>query len=76
MEIIADLHIHSKYAAASSAQMTLENIAKVAAEKGIGLVSTGDFTHPLWFREIKAKLEEAGEGIYALKGSNCKRALC
>jgi len=70
MELIADLHIHSKYAAASSAQMTLENIAKVAAEKGIGLVSTGDFTHPLWFSEIKAKLEEAGEGIYALKGSN------
>ena len=67
MEVIADLHIHSKYSRAVSQQMVIPEIASWAAKKGIKLVGTGDWTHPLWLRELKENLEEAGEGVYALK---------
>lgn len=39
-------------------------------KKGIDLVGTGDFTHPMWLRELESNLEEAGVGIYKLKNSN------
>jgi uncharacterized protein (TIGR00375 family) len=68
MELIADLHFHSKYSRAVSPKMVLPEITQWAETKGIGLVGTTDFTHPLWFRELKANLEEAGEGIYQTKG--------
>jgi len=70
MRIIADLHIHSKYSRAVSQEMTLENIALWAAKKGINIMGTGDFTHPLWFEEIKTKLEPSEEGLYRLKSQN------
>ena len=64
---IADLHVHSKYSRATSKEMELDTIARWGRLKGIKLVATGDFTHPLYFAEIKAKLEPAAEGIYRLK---------
>jgi DNA helicase-2/ATP-dependent DNA helicase PcrA len=67
MEVIADLHLHSKYSRAVSQNMTLPTIVEWAAKKGIGLVSTADWTHPIWLREIKSRLTEAGEGVYKLK---------
>jgi len=67
MEIVADLHLHSKYSRAVSQQMVISQIAFWAAKKGINLVGTADWTHPLWLRELKGNLEEAGEGIYKLK---------
>ncbi len=67
MHIIADLQLHSKYARAVSKEMTIPNIALWAKRKGIGLVATGDWTHPLWMREIKANLEEVGNGLLQLK---------
>ena len=67
MEVIADLHIHSKYSRAVSQQMVIPEIASWAAKKGIKLVGTGDWTHPLWLRELKENLEEAGEGVYTPK---------
>ena len=33
----------------------------------MGLVATGDWTHPLWMREIKQDLEEMGNGLLKLK---------
>jgi uncharacterized protein (TIGR00375 family) len=36
-------------------------------KKGIGLLATGDWTHPLWVRELKANLEETGTGLLRLK---------
>ncbi len=72
MEIIADLHFHSKYSRAVSPKMVLPEIAQWAEIKGLGLVSTADFTHPLWIRELKANLEEAGKGVYQLKDSKNK----
>lgn len=67
MQLIADLHIHSKYSRAVSQQMVVPEIASWAVKKGIGLVGSGDWTHPMWLRELKENLEEAREGIYKLK---------
>ncbi len=50
--------------------MTIPNIGLWSARKGIGLVATGDWTHPLWIREIQANLEEAGNGLLKLKDSS------
>ncbi len=69
MRFIADLEIHSRYARACSPDLTIPNIAVWAAKKGLAVMGTGDFTHPLWFKEIKEKLEPAEKGLYALKGS-------
>lgn len=67
MQIIADLHIHSKYSRAVSQKMNLTEISLSASNKGINLVTTGDWTHPLWFREIKSQLKEVALGIFTLK---------
>lgn len=69
MELISDLHLHSRYSRAVSQDMTLPKIGEWARVKGIDLVGTSDFTHPLWIREAKALLGEAGEGVYRLKGT-------
>lgn len=68
MQVVADFQLHSKYSRAVSQQMTIPFIAHWAKKKGIGLVATGDWTHPLWIREIQANLTELGTGILALKG--------
>lgn len=67
MNFAADLHIHSKYSRAVSSAMTLPFMAKWAKLKGIDVLSATDFTHPLWFREIRNLLKEDEEGIYKLK---------
>lgn len=67
MQIIADLQLHSKYSRAVSQKMNLIEIASFASKKGINLVATGDWTHPLWFREIKSNLKEVESGIFQLK---------
>ncbi|MEK9176517.1 MAG: endonuclease Q family protein [Patescibacteria group bacterium] len=74
MEIIADLHLHSKYSRAVSPQMTLPVMIQFAKQKGLGLLTTGDWTHPLWMREIKQNLEESEQGIYELKSSASAKA--
>ncbi|MFA5029853.1 MAG: endonuclease Q family protein [Patescibacteria group bacterium] len=70
MRVIADLHIHSAYSRGCSRDLTLENIDSWCQYKGIKIVSTGDFTHPKWFKEIKDKLIEAEPGLYRLKDSD------
>jgi uncharacterized protein (TIGR00375 family) len=44
-------------------------IAKWIQKKGMNLVATGDWTHPLWFKEILATLEEQGNGLLKLKNN-------
>ncbi len=61
--MIADLHLHSRFSRACSTAITLENLAKWAKIKGLHLLGTGDFTHPIWFEEIK-KMRDNGKGIY------------
>lgn len=66
MQVVADLHLHSKYSRAVSPQMILPTMAQVALEKGLQLLTASDWTHPVWFKEISALLTEAGEGVYKL----------
>lgn len=66
MKIFADLHLHSKYSRGCSKNLDLENLNYYAKLKGLKLLITGDFTHPLWFKEIKSKLKEKESGIYSL----------
>ena len=67
MRFIADLHIHSKYSRATSKDMSPEAIWKWAQIKGIGVVGTGDFTHPGWLKELSEKIEPSGNGLFKLK---------
>ncbi len=67
MEIVADLHLHSKYSRAVSREMNLQTMALWAQKKGINLLTTGDWTHPLWFREIKDTLVEDSDGLFKIK---------
>jgi uncharacterized protein (TIGR00375 family) len=71
-QIVADLQLHSKYSRAVSPEMVIPIMTEWGEKKGIDLLATGDWTHPLWFKELEANLEEAGEGIYKLKGSQKK----
>ena len=63
MKIIADLHVHSRHARATSKALDLPNLEKWAGIKGVSLLGTGDFTHPVWIKEIKSSLKEDGTGI-------------
>jgi len=63
MEVIADLHIHSKHARATSKNLSIENLEKYARIKGLDLLGVGDFQHPLRRKEIDKKLSEDENGI-------------
>ena len=70
MRFITDLHTHSKYSRACSKYLTPENIGAWCERKGIDIVSTADFTHPLWREKLKKSLEPAEKGLYKLKKSS------
>lgn len=72
MKIIADFHIHSKYSRATSASTDLENLGKWAEIKGVDILGTGDFTHPLWISDIKEKLRPVEPGLLKLKDGDNK----
>lgn len=61
------MHIHSRYSRATSKQLSVDNLEKWAKIKGINLLGTGDFTHPVWIRELKEKLVTEENGIYKTK---------
>jgi DNA helicase-2/ATP-dependent DNA helicase PcrA len=67
MRFHVDLHVHSKYSRATSRDLDLEHLAYWAGRKGIGVVATGDFTHPAWRAEIKEKLVPAEPGLFRLR---------
>jgi len=64
MRLIADLHIHSRFSRATSEHMDLAHLSASAKTKGIGLLGTGDFTHPEYSRELKRNLEQLPNGLY------------
>jgi len=70
MEVIADLHIHSRYSRATSKDLSIENLEKYARLKGLTLLGTGDFTHPLWMEELKQKLVEENGILRTKSGFN------
>ena len=72
MKIIADLHIHSRFSMATSKEGTPENLDFWARKKGISLIGTGDFTHPVWREELKERLVSEGNGLYRLRDAYVK----
>ena len=72
MKTIADLHIHSRFSMATSKEGTPENLDFWARKKGISLIGTGDFTHPVWREELKERLVSEGNGMYRLRDEYVK----
>lgn len=64
---IADLHIHSRFSRATSKDGNPVSLDQWARRKGIGLVGTGDFTHPAWREELREQLVPAEQGLYTLR---------
>ena len=66
MKFIADLHIHSRYSLATSHDLDLESLWRWGQLKGIGVIGTGDCTHPLWIEELERKLRPTQNGLLEL----------
>ena len=72
MVYIADLHLHSRYAYATSKYLSLDTLTAWAKLKGIDLLASADFTHPAWLEELRrgltpSKTSSAG-GLYQNDG--------
>ena len=70
MSYAVDLHVHSRYAYATSKALDFENLARHAKVKGIDLLASADFTHPAWFEESRRKLRDAGTGLFEYEGTS------
>jgi len=68
VELVADLHVHSRFSRATSRDLDFVALHRAALDKGVGLVGTGDFTHPGWLEEIESQLEAAEGGLLRLSG--------
>ena len=72
MRTIADLHLHSRFALATSPRLTVETLAQAAIRKGVDLIAAPDFTHPVWRSQLRDELTETapGSGVYTAHGTN------
>ena len=70
-EFIADFHIHSRFSRATSKDLNIQSLDEVASKKGVQVLGTGDFTHPLWMAELESELQESScEGLYVRKNDS------
>jgi uncharacterized protein (TIGR00375 family) len=67
LRLIADIHIHSPWSRATSSRLSPASLERWAKIKGIGLLGTGDCTHPKWIEALRDNLEDAQGGFYRLK---------
>jgi uncharacterized protein (TIGR00375 family) len=70
MKIIADFHLHSKYARATSKDLDIHALATWSKIKGVNVVACGDFTHPKQFKDIQDNLIADCSGLYDLNDDN------
>ncbi len=68
MTYVADLHVHSRFAYSTSPALDLDELARWARRKGVDLLASGDFTHPLWLAEISERLVDRGDGLFEYEG--------
>jgi len=66
----ADFHIHSRFSRATSKKLTIELLRDWAAMKGLAVLGTGDFTHPVWFEELRNLLEPAEQGLFRVRSGS------
>lgn len=69
MGFYTDFHIHSRHSRSTSPALELPELTRWAGIKGLTVVGSGDFTHPLWFHSLKSSLYENAPGLYSLKKS-------
>jgi uncharacterized protein (TIGR00375 family) len=68
MRVVADLHLHGRFAQGCSRNTTFGLLEEWARKKGVGVLGTGDIAHPLWRKDALAQLkDENGTGIYRTK---------
>ena len=70
MNVIADLHIHGRYSRGCSTNIDIESLEKWARVKGLGVMGTGDFTHPEWLKHLKENLTEEDGVLKTKSGFN------
>lgn len=75
MAYVADLHIHSRFSRACSQKLNIPNLVEWAKLKGIDVLGTSDFLHPVWFAELKSQLTEDGSGFLSYGSSDVKFVL-
>jgi uncharacterized protein (TIGR00375 family) len=66
MQLIGDLHVHSKYSSGASRNISLFNLALNSVKKGVNILGTGDCLHSSWLNDLKKNLIEYTDGIYYL----------
>lgn len=62
--LVADLHVHSRFAIGCAKSLTLPALAAGARRAGVDLLATGDLTHPVWHAELREALEDTGRGVF------------
>jgi len=65
----ADLHIHGRYSGGASPKMELHEIERVARQKGINVMGTGDCFHPVWMDWIEEMEEDLDTGLLQCRRS-------
>lgn len=75
MAYVADLHLHSRFSRACSQKLNIPNLVEWGKYKGLDVLGTGDFLHPLWLTELKSQLKEDGSGFLTHDGSEIKFVL-
>ncbi len=66
--LVADLHVHSRFALGCARSLTLPGLAAAARRAGVDLLATGDLTHPVWAAELADALEDTGLGVFRFGG--------
>lgn len=67
MKIVADLHVHSRFAMACSPAINPLSMQITAVEKGINVLGTGDILHRAWRNEMLKHLAfDADSGMYKI----------
>ena len=74
MRFVADLHVHSRFSRATSRNLSLPELHAWAQRKGVGVLGTGDITHPAWIEEVAEQLEPAEEGLFRLRPELAREA--
>lgn len=64
MQIVCDLHLHSRFSRMTSKYITIGTIAATCQRKGVDVIGSGDAIHPIWLRELKQNLQPTEEGLY------------
>ena len=72
MQLISDLHLHSRHSRACSKDLSIKTLEKYAKIKGVNLLGTSDFAHPEWIKELKSELTEDHTGVLLGKADKHK----